>query len=189
MLRFIPNIITCLRLLLVGPVIYALLHKYYLLTLYLFALAGISDALDGLLARLCGWKSRFGAIVDPIADKVLLISSFIALYWLDLVPIWLVVTVIIRDITIILGVVGYRFFIGRTEIVPSVISKINTDLQVLLVPLILIDLSVFPLPPLLLRSLMFGIMATCIISLVHYAWVWSLRAMKNQVHKINREVV
>lgn len=178
--RYIPNFITCLRLFLVGPVLFALLNRHYLLALILFVLAGVTDALDGLLARLYGWTSRFGAVADPLADKLLLMSSFIALYSLGLIPVWLMAAIVGRDLWILVGVLSYRCLIGRLEVAPSGISKINTFLQILLVPLLLIDQSLFHIPYLLIQVFMLLVLMTSIASFLHYTWVWGLRALRSK---------
>lgn len=170
-LNYLPNIITCLRFLLVGPVIWALFTHHYLLALFLFITAGLTDALDGLLARLYGWTSEFGAIADPLADKLLLMSSFLALYWLDLIPIWLMIAIVGRDIWILLGVITVRCVVGHLEVDPSRISKINTFLQIILVPLVLINLSLFSIPQFLLLGCMVAVLCTSIISMIHYTWI------------------
>jgi cardiolipin synthase len=177
-LRHIPNALTCLRFFLIGPVLVALLNKQYSLALSFFVLAGITDALDGLLARLYGWTSRFGAIADPLADKLLLMSSFIALYWLKNVPGWLVIAIVARDIWIMLGVLSYRLFIGPLKFTPSLISKINTFLQILLVPLLLFSFSWVPLPYYIIQGMFYAVLITCIASFLHYTYAWSVRAMK-----------
>lgn len=177
-LSYIPNVITCLRFLLVLPVLWALLNEHYLLALILFVIAGISDALDGLLARLYSWTSGFGAIADPLADKLLLMSSFIALFWLGIIPGWLMFVIVARDLWILFGVLSYRCLIGRIEVAPSGISKINTFCQIMLVPIILINLSLFSLPSILLSGFMLIVLITSVASFVHYTWVWSLRAIK-----------
>lgn len=184
-LRYIPNLITCLRFILVGPVLFALLNRHYFLALILFTLAGITDALDGLLARLYGWTSRFGAIADPLADKLLLMSSFVALYILGLIPTWLMLAIVGRDIWILLGVLSYRCWIGHLEVNPSGISKINTFLQILLVPLILINLSIISLPAWLLSACMIAALITSIASFIHYTGIWILHAIRSQQSQKN----
>lgn len=179
-LHYIPNILTCLRFLLVGPVILMLLNHHYLFALGLFILAGITDALDGLLARLYGWTTRFGAIADPLADKLLLMSSFVTLCWLHLIPVWLMIVIVTRDIWLMLGVLSYRYITGRIEVEPSGISKINTFLQILLVPLVLVDLSILPLPSLLLNAFMFTVLLTSVASFLHYTWIWGKRAWQTK---------
>lgn len=178
-LRYIPNILTSLRFLLVAPVLMSLLDQHYLLALCLFLLAGLTDGLDGLLARLYGWTSYFGAVADPLADKLLLTTSFIALAWLGHIPSWLVVAVVARDVWIMGGVLAYRYFVGELEFKPIGVSKINTFLQILLVILLLTHLSIYPLPLILLQIVMWLVLVTSLISFLHYTSTWTRLAVQN----------
>ena len=101
--RDIPNIISVLRIVLVVPIIVLMLEQQFAAALLLFFVAGLSDGLDGYLAKRNNWGSRLGSILDPLADKLLLISSYVALGWLGLIPVWLVAVVLIRDIVIVSG--------------------------------------------------------------------------------------
>ena len=101
--RDIPNTITIIRFLLIFPVIWGLLQSEYLLALYLFVIAGVSDGIDGFLARHYDWRSRFGSIVDPLVDKCLMLSTFFTLVWLQLMPLWLFAIIILRDAFILAG--------------------------------------------------------------------------------------
>lgn len=174
--RHIPNILTGLRFLLVIPILIALLQQHYLLALCLFILAGLTDGLDGLLARLCGWTSRFGAIADPLADKLLLMSSFLAFSWLGYIPVWIAVLVVFRDVWIVGGALAYRYCIRQPHLMPTAISKINTFLQLLLVALLLVHLSLHILPMTLIEWVIGAVVVTSIISFLHYTWVWGRRA-------------
>ena len=131
--RDIPNVITILRIFLVIPVVWALLDGRYTLALWLFAVAGASDGLDGFLAKQFHWTSRLGAILDPLADKLLLVSTFVALGWQGLLPLWLVAVVLGRDVVIVAGAVAYHLLFGSFELHPTLISKVNTFCQILLV--------------------------------------------------------
>jgi cardiolipin synthase len=91
--RDIPNLITGLRILLVAPFLWLLLEEHYGAALLLFVIAGISDALDGFLAKYYGWTSELGGLLDPIADKLLLMGAILALGWLNELPGWLVMLV------------------------------------------------------------------------------------------------
>ena len=84
----LPNIISVFRMLLVVPVVGSLLQQQFGMALVLFAIAGFSDGLDGFLAKHFGWQSRLGSILDPLADKLLLVSSFLTLTWMGFVPLW-----------------------------------------------------------------------------------------------------
>jgi cardiolipin synthase len=178
-LRHLPNVITILRILLIAPVLIALLHQQYTLAFYLFLLAGVSDALDGLLARYFNCASRFGAFIDPLADKLLLIGSFFTLGWLGHIPLELVIVVIARDIWIMGGALAYLYFIGRLEFMPTLISKINTFLQLLLIIVLLLQLSFSTFPPLLIQTVFYTVFVTTIISFIQYTWQWANNAVKN----------
>lgn len=182
-LRHLPNLITILRILLVIPVLWFLLHEHYSLAFYLFVIAGVSDAVDGLLARCFNCTSRFGAFVDPLADKLLLMGSFITLGWLGHIPVWLVVAVIIRDIWIMGGALAYFYFVGHLEFMPTLISKINTFLQLSLITLLLIKLSFIALPIELLQSIFMVVLVTTLMSFVQYTWQWSTKAIQKTHHK------
>lgn len=176
----LPNVITCMRFLLVIPVIIAFINYHYSTAFYFFLIAGITDAVDGLLARVYGWTSYFGSIADPLADKLLLMSSFIMLGYLGYIPIALVVLVIVRDFWIVSGGVAYRIFIGPVTLKPSAISKVNTFLQIILVGYLLIHLSFGILPKILVQIIMALVYLTSLLSMVHYTWVWGLKAFRAQ---------
>ena len=125
----IPNLITSLRIVLVAPFLWLLLEARYGAALLLFAIAGISDALDGFLAKHYGWTSELGGILDPIADKLLLLGAILTLGWLNELPIWLVVLILARDILIVGGAISYHFVIAPFQAAPLMISKLNTLMQ------------------------------------------------------------
>ena len=129
----IPNLISILRILLVIPVIAALREHQFGLAMVLFAIAGISDALDGFLAKHYHWESRLGSILDPLADKLLLVASFATLTWLGFLPSWLLWLVLGRDIMIVFGVLSYHYLFGKVKVHPVWSSKINTLFQIVLV--------------------------------------------------------
>lgn len=177
----IPNAITLFRLVLVVPIFYCLLHASYTLALILFVIAGISDGLDGFIARRFNWKSRFGSIADPAADKLLIVLSFIALTWIGVIPWWLMVTILLRDLVIVIGALIYHLLYGRYEITPSVVSKINTAVQLVFLILILLKLAFFiSIPQIYLVFAVGCVFATCILSGADYVWVWSHKARQQR---------
>ncbi len=89
-LRHLPNLISMLRVVLVVPVVWSLLNDRFDIAIWLFLIAGASDGLDGFLAKRFGWSSRLGGILDALADKFLLVSTFLCLWWLGVFPWWLV---------------------------------------------------------------------------------------------------
>lgn len=128
-MRHLPNLICLLRIALVWPVANALVEENYGLALVLFVIAGVSDGLDGYLAKRFGWTSRLGKIIDPLADKLLLVTVFITMAWLNLVPWWISAVAISRDVMIGLGALTFRLWFGPLKGRPTVISKLNTLFQ------------------------------------------------------------
>lgn len=116
--------------LLVVPIAWLLNAGEYQLTLWVFAFAGLTDGLDGLLAKRCGWTSELGKILDPLADKILLVSVFIALAGLGIVPVWLTATAVARDVIITTGAISYNALYGYPAGRPTIISKLNTLCQI-----------------------------------------------------------
>lgn len=131
MMRHIPNALCVFRMLLVVPVAWLLSQGEYWTTLWVFAIAAATDGLDGFLAKRFGWTSELGKILDPLADKILLVSVFIILAVLGLVPIWLAATAVARDLTITFGAIAYNWLYGYPNGRPTPISKINTLCQIL----------------------------------------------------------
>lgn len=176
----IPNIITVLRIVLVVPIAWLLLDHRYGLALLLFFVAGVSDGLDGFLAKHYGWTSRLGALLDPLADKALLVTCYAALTWNALLPLWLLVLVVARDVVIVAGAVVYNFRIQRLEAEPTLISKLNTLLQILLVLLVIVQ----QVKPLLAASWITGLVYAVTISVVwsglDYVITWSRRARRQE---------
>jgi len=131
--RWLPNAITIARIALVAPVIWSIIHAEYAMAFTLLFIAALSDALDGLLAKGFNWTTDLGAVLDPLADKLLMAGSFIAAVWAGLIPLWITVIVIARDAVIIAGALVYHWHVGDFKPQPSVLSKVNTFLQLLLV--------------------------------------------------------
>ena len=173
----LPNIISILRIILVLPVVWALLNNHFLLALILFTIAGISDALDGFLAKHFHWESRLGSILDPLADKLLLIASFASLTWLGLIPVWLFWMALGRDFLIVIGGLAYHYLVGKFDLTPLWSSKFNTSLQIILVILAILE----PLWPFLTGTVHIFVwmtMASILISGTEYLVVWGLRAWR-----------
>jgi len=175
----IPNIITILRIGLVPPVIVALHSSNYSLALVLYFIAGVSDGLDGYLAKRFGWTSRLGSILDPLADKLLLVGTFLVLGWQGLLPVWVVAIVILRDLVILSGGIAYHFLIGNYELAPTIISKVNTFFQIALGLFVVVSAAFLAFPPWVLTSLVWIVAATSILSGAHYVWSWGVRAHRN----------
>lgn len=176
----IPNIISIMRMILVIPIVVLLFKKSFAWAMLLFALAGISDALDGYLAKHYNWHSRLGSILDPLADKLLLISSFITLTWLDLIPLWVTGVVIARDIVIVVGGVAFHYLIGKFDMEPTFISKANTFLQIVLVFTVVFSYGAYDLGQSSLDILFYAVSFTSIVSGFHYAFHWAKRSVSQK---------
>ncbi len=137
----IPNLLTLCRILLTPILVILLIRHDHAGALLIFAVAGVSDALDGTIARLMKQKTRIGAILDPIADKLLLASSYITLAIIGPVPEWLAVIVISRDVIILFGVLILILFQGGVDIRPTVLSKCTTLVQLATIFLVLVNLA------------------------------------------------
>jgi cardiolipin synthase len=181
-LRHIPNILTAFRFLLVPPVVVLMLKDEFMPALVLFAVAGFSDAVDGFLARRYHWTSRIGGLMDPLADKLLMVSSYLTLGWLGLIPVWLVALVILRDLVIVTGAVIYNARIEQVEATPSVVSKLNTLAQILLVLSVLFSQAVAALPGWWIDVLIYGVLVTIVWSGAGYVWTWGRRAWQRTGH-------
>lgn len=172
----IPNLLTVLRILLVAPVAWALLRHEFALALVLFFIAGVSDGLDGFLAKQYGWTSRLGALLDPLADKALLVACYASLTWIGLLPVWLLTLVVARDVVIVVGAVVYNFRIQRLEAEPTLISKLNTLLQILLVLLVIVRQIVPVIEAHWVSVLIYAVTVSVVWSGLDYVVTWSRRA-------------
>lgn len=172
----IPNIICVLRIVLVGPIVASLLSGDFRLALLLIFIAGGSDGLDGFLAKRFDWRTRLGGLLDPLADKLLMIAVFVTLTYIGLTPIWLTVLVIGRDVIIVSGAAAYNALIGPVRGEPSLISKVNTAYQ-LLYMLMVISQQAFGWP-LEGGILIFGagVLFTGVVSGLDYVLRWSAKA-------------
>lgn len=178
-LRWLPNAICVFRVLLVGPVVVVLLREQYVAALILIAIAGFSDALDGLLARSFGWRTPLGSILDPAADKLLIVSVFLTLTYLGLVPVGLTVLVVARDVVIVSGAVTYQLLIAPVRGEPALISKLNTACQLGFVLFTLTD-AAFQWPPqIVIVMLGAAVTFTSITSGLNYVVGWSKRAWRS----------
>jgi cardiolipin synthase len=179
MLRHLPNLITALRILLIVPMCWLIDHARYDGALVIAAIAGLSDAVDGFLAKRYGWQSWLGGILDPIADKLLLMAAFLWLAFAGDVPTWLAALVIGRDLVIVVGAVAYFYLIRRFDAEPSRLSKLTTLVQIVFVLGDLLRLSHLIEIPYSAWNVAIAITALLTLaSGVHYVVVWSARAWR-----------
>lgn len=164
----IPNILSIVRVLITPFFVILLIKKMFFFALLVFTIAGISDALDGLIARYFNQRTVLGSYLDPLADKILLSSAFISLAILKVIPGWLSVIVITRDILILLGISMISIMGKNIAIKPSLISKCTTVFQLATIFLILLD-SQFAIHKLLILLPLYWITAFfTITSGLHY---------------------
>lgn len=172
-LRHIPNIISVLRILLIVPIIGAIWRNEYQLSLILIFIAGVSDGVDGFLARFFNWQSKLGGLLDPLADKILLMSLFVVFALKDLLPIWLMIMVVGRDLIILSGAIAYHFVTRQLEMKPLIISKLNTLLQIILILLIALILAEIHVAPWLLNGMIIAVALSTLLSGISYVYLWT----------------
>lgn len=177
--RWIPNGLTLLRIVLVLPFAWSLANDQYRSALVLFFFAAATDGLDGLLARVFGWKSRLGAIADPLADKLLLIMAYLMLSVTGVFPMWLFMLVLGRDLVIVTGGVLFHRLIGPYEVQPSVFGKLNTLVQILAVLVVMLAEAGLGLPDRTHGVAIAAVTVMAVVSGVHYVGLWGLRALRS----------
>ena len=175
--RHIPNVISSIRILLVAPIAVALMHHQLVTTMALFGVAALSDAADGYLAKRNGWQSELGAVLDPLADKLLLVTVFITLAYMKLVPLWLMVAAVARDAIIVSGALLYRICFGALSVRPSVVSKFNTLCQAAYIMAVVgkEELSIPPAWAVTVLGAM--VFVTVMVSGMDYVMIYGRRAM------------
>lgn len=167
-MRHIPNLICLLRIVLVIPLVLAMRDGAQVLILVLFTVAAVSDALDGYLAKRFGWTSDLGRFLDPMADKLLLVSVFIAASWLDIAPWWVAAIAIARDLVIAGGALIYRLWFGPLHGRPTVISKINTGVQITYLLALILASAIGQPPREVLDALALVVVVTTLASGIDY---------------------
>jgi len=168
----LPNIISLGRLLSVPVAVYLIMNGYMTAAFWLFVAAGISDGVDGYLAKTLGLSSTLGAYLDPIADKALLVGVYVTLGQAGHLPNWLVIMVVFRDIIIVGGIILLHISTNVVRMRPLMISKINTAAQIALISLVLAELGLgFDLGG-FLDFLIYVVAATTIVSGASYIINW-----------------
>jgi len=174
--RTAPNLLTLLRICLAPFLVDAILERRFALSFGLFVVAGLTDALDGTLARLLKQRTVLGQYLDPVADKLLLSTIFLVLMHQGLIPTMVTVLVFGRDVGILLVAAILYAAIGRREFHPSIFGKANTLAQVAAVAAVLLQqLSNAPWIAILRTVALDATIALTVVSGLHYAWVASRR--------------
>jgi cardiolipin synthase len=178
----IPNLITLTRILLTPLFIIFLIQERYQQALWIFVLAGISDMADGLIARRWRQKSPLGTFLDPLADKLLMGASFITLSIYHLIPPWLTVIVISKDLVTVLGIMLFKLVNVPVIVQPSLAGKLCTTTQVATVLLVLMA-QVWNISPAFLQAMFWVTGGITAITGLHYI----LQALLGAVHSHNRQ--
>lgn len=175
-IRAAPNLLTMLRLFTIPWLVIEILDGRWHVAFALFILAGISDGLDGLLARLLAQRTRLGQYLDPIADKLMLSTLFLVLTHVGLVPRLVTVLVFSRDLGIL--IISMVLFITNTlrDFQPSILGKLNTLVQIVGVTVIMVE-QVWKIPygPPIITWLMRAVAVLAPLSAAHYAWIVARR--------------
>ena len=180
-LRLLPNVLTIFRMIVVAPIVFCLFTEQYRFAFYLAMAAGVSDLLDGFLARRFGWMTHWGGVLDPLADKFLLVSTTLALAWLGHLPWWLVGLIVLRDVIIVSAGYYYHFRIARlATAVPTQFSKWNTLCQILLVVSVMLGLAFPRWSGPWITWLVYLTAVMTLATGLHYAVVWWLKAKRER---------
>lgn len=183
LVKYLPNTLTTLRLLLTIPICVFILRAQYGVVLGLIFFAGFSDLIDGWLARRLNALSRYGAVVDPMSDKALLIGSYICLAIVGLIPQWVALVVVARDLVIVSGALAYHWLIGRYDMSPSLWGKLCTLVQVGFVLMVVIQQVAPVFPAAAFRAGLWLLLAVTLISGGNYVSVWGKRALEKFQHE------
>ena len=165
----IPNTLTFLRILIIPVFVTSIIYKRYDYSLVLFIIAAVTDTLDGLFARLKNQRTAIGTFLDPLADKFLLVTSFVIFSVYGWIPKWLTIIVISRDIAIVVGWFLLYLMLGFSKVEPSILGKATIWVQSLLIAYILIDINILYLPDIPLSFFLITAGVT-ILSGLHYIY-------------------
>ncbi|HSG04939.1 MAG TPA: CDP-alcohol phosphatidyltransferase family protein [Nitrospiria bacterium] len=165
----LPNLITILRIIFIPFFIDFMIYGYYDWALAVFLVAGLTDSLDGLVARLSNQRTRLGAYLDPAADKLLLTAGFVTLAVLKFIPFWVAVVVVSRDVILVLGSLILHLIQGNQEISPTIWGKGTTAIQIVYVGLVLF-FSVLSIDTFLMLPLLVLMVGITVFSGFHYIY-------------------
>lgn len=174
----VPNVITLVRLALVPVIAYLLWRGFYGPALIVFLGAAVSDFLDGIIARTFDQRSRLGAVLDPIADKLSMFVATVVLAWHGLLPLWLAAAIVLRDVVIVAGALVYRAAIGRIEIAPTMLSKVNTFIEFGVLLAVMANAAGWIGVSAALLALFVLVFVTVVASGAQYVWLWGRKAAR-----------
>ena len=169
----LPTLITLVRLFLVPVIAYFLVTERYEVALPLFLVAAVSDFADGFLARRFNIESKLGAALDPVADKLNMMVATVLLAWQTLMPIWLAIAIIARDVLIVAGALALRLAFGHLEVAPTLLSKLNTALEFTLLLLLMAVGAGLVEGEAWMPVAFVAVLVTVVASVGHYAWLFT----------------
>ena len=177
----IPNLLTLARIAAVPVLILFLYEGRYGAALAVFVLAGITDGLDGWIAKRFKCVTRLGSILDPLADKILIVSTYVMLVLAGDLPFWLILLIGFRDLGIIAGVLVLNTLNGHVQMQPSLLSKVKTFLQIALVILVMVErIGLIVLGP-AAEILLWFVAVTTVASAIHYVYFWFIHPLESRV--------
>ena len=187
-MRQIPNALTIIRLLLVIPIVFFIWTNNWTSACVLTLFAGLTDVLDGVFARKFDWVSQFGKVMDPIADKVLFGTIFIALTAKGHIPAWITIIVVSRDLVIMAGAMVYKTVLGAVEIAPMFLSKVTTAVQIFLLVFNLAALADIHVAERTFDPIVWWILAVLtIVSGLGYIVSWGIKAKQEWPNRCSKE--
>ncbi len=172
----LPNLITLGRLSTAPVLVWLIISGHLTPAFFVFVVAGISDAVDGYIAKRFNSESEFGRFLDPLADKVLLVCVFLSLGNAGLLPGWLVILIVFRDVLIVGGAVLYQTVTHSLSIRPLILSKVNTAIQIILAGTVLGTHLIPAIDPVIIQSLIYATATTTFLSGSQYVIEWTRRA-------------
>ena len=184
-LSYLPNAITIGRIFAMIPLVWLMLERNYHYAFYIALISAVSDMLDGFLAKTFGWESWLGGVLDPLADKFMMLCCFLVFAVQNIIPNWLLILVLARDLMIITGATIYHFTIVKVKKAkPSLLSKFNTVLQLLLIVVLLAHYSIFQFKPIVITVLIYLVTFFTVASGIHYVYYWGRKAVAENERNI-----
>ena len=180
LLLWLPNLFTGLRVVLALPICLLIVSDEYVLALWVALIGGVSDVLDGWAARWLNITNRFGAIADPLADKLMLGAAYLGFALAGLLPWWVTLVVLGRDVFIVAGALAYHRRFGRYEMDPSRWGKLSTFVQLLFAMMLLAQQVQPVIPAQLLDLVLYALILLVFISAGHYFVVWGSKARASE---------
>ena len=161
----IPNTLTITRIVIIPVFVTAIIYDKYRYALYLFIFAALTDTLDGLLARLTNQKTPLGTFLDPLADKFLLVTSFVLFSIYGWIPKWLAIAVISRDLIVVIGWFLLFMITHTSKVEPVLLGKLAIALQLITLAYVLLKINVVSLPPVHPAFFLLTAVITCLSGL------------------------